>query len=82
MKENEMSQTITAPQSIQILKVRETPHKKCTECGNGIQKGQQVVRVGEIGSGLLAHRDCAGIENKIETCTECFMVKDNCLCGL
>lgn len=77
-----MAQTAEATREVQILRARETPNKKCTECGSGIQKNQQFVRVGEIGSGLVAHRDCAGIDGLLQTCTECFMVKDNCLCDL
>ncbi len=76
-----MSQTETLNRKdVQILKVRETPHKKCTECGQGIYIGHQVVRVGEVGSGKLAHRDCAGIDGLLETCPNCFMVRDNCIC--
>ena len=73
-----MSQSTATP-APQILRLRETPHKKCSVGGEPLLKGQYVVRTGE---GEMAHRDCAGLEHKLQSCTECFMIQENCICGL
>jgi hypothetical protein len=71
-----MSIVIADTETHQVKK--DLARTKCTSCGETVKKRDEYV---VLENGVWQHKLCAGMEQNLTVCPDCFMVSRDCDCA-